>query len=215
MVFVSLEGCVAATPNTALDVVVTPGSPPKPVKNVSPVKVFDEHYVIYVRDSVPPYALSKSYIQIAALHGSIQATVAQHPCSIFACCGPLRILARSQRPQRPSKVSFRFEASITTMDKQTTQRVWHVEEFVNDLLRATCDRDADCPSLRAARTHIETFLELPTRRQDKAANMIKALQVSVAPDDEATALRPFLPQDMHGDVARPCVVLPRVSRRHS
>ncbi|KAF0683479.1 Aste57867_24471 [Aphanomyces stellatus] len=179
MVFVSFEGFLEALPHAStvdaaapppLGIVVTPGSPPKPVKNVSPVKVFDDSFVLYVSDKATreTYALPKTHSEIQAFHAAIRACIAAHPCAVFACCGPLRRLARSAAPRRRKLVVFRFEASDLGLDKHTVERTWNVEELVKDVLQATTDRDASCAAVDAARAVLDTFLQLSTHRHDKA-----------------------------------------------
>ncbi|KDO31631.1 hypothetical protein SPRG_03551 [Saprolegnia parasitica CBS 223.65] len=185
MVFVSLDGCADA-PSAVADSVpnehpvavrVTPGSPPKPVKSISPVKTLDDEFVVFVSDraTTDRWALRKTYRQVADLHSSIKGCVVGANCRRFACCGPLRRVAKARMPRQARKVCFRFEATLMTLDAKAAQRTMGVEEYLNETIMATNGRDAECPSLDAARTALDAFLEVAHRREAKASATIEAL----------------------------------------
>ncbi|ETV74235.1 hypothetical protein H257_11180 [Aphanomyces astaci] len=195
MVFVSFEGFLDAVPSASshhdhhhpppaddtpsLEVVVTPGSPPKHSVNTSrsPLKAMDANYVVFVQDNAvtaSTYALRKSHVQIAALHDNVRRCILEHPCTTFACCGPLRRLASA----RPPAIKSRFFdlSSDLKVDAVVTQRTWVVETFVNDLLDATTGRDLDCAAVGAARHALHLFLDIPSRRHVHVTHALHQLK---------------------------------------
>ncbi|RHZ06428.1 hypothetical protein DYB28_006628 [Aphanomyces astaci] len=195
MVFVSFEGFLDAVPSASshhdhlpppadtpsLEVVVTPGSPPKhsvkPNTSRSPLKAMDANYVVFVQDkavTASTYALRKSHVQIAALHDNVRRCILEHPCTTFACCGPLRRLASA----RPPAIKSRFFdlSSDLKVDAVVTQRTWVVETFVNDLLDATTGRDLDCAAVGAARHSLHLFLDIPSRRHVHVTHTLRQLK---------------------------------------
>ncbi|ETV92198.1 hypothetical protein H310_13436 [Aphanomyces invadans] len=191
MVFVSFEGFLGAVPGVAdapaLEVVVTPGSPPKQSmtqrRRGSPLKSVNAQYVVFVQDKAvtgSTYALRKTHVEIAALHDAIRTCIREHPCTIFACCGPLRRLAKkSSRPPAPSMKLKLFDDGSSCdikVDAACTQRTWVVETFVNDLLHATTGRDADCAAVDRARQMLHLFLDIPPRRHSYVVEALRELQ---------------------------------------
>ncbi|OQR93217.1 hypothetical protein ACHHYP_02792 [Achlya hypogyna] len=193
MVFVSFESVVetvgAAGDENPFAVRVTPGSPPKPVKTVSPVKTLDDEFVVFVSDKTTHdrWAIRKTYRQVVAFQRDLRDCI--HSCRRFACCGPLRRVAKARLPRKATTLRFTFDATTRYgLDASAAHRTMSVEEYVNEAIQATNGRDAECPSLDSARTVIDVFLELASRRQAKAEATVEALMAGLQIHDVSVNL---------------------------
>ncbi|OQS02139.1 WD domain-containing protein [Thraustotheca clavata] len=176
MVFVSLEQSLNAVDDKPFAVHVTPGSPPKPAKSISPIKTLNEQFVVFVTDkcSNESWAVRKTHRQVTSFHNDIKACVHAARCHRFACCGPLRRLAKAPPPRQTRKITFK--STQYAMDSSTAKRTMSVQEFMNEIIHATTDRDAECSALDNARSLLDTFLELGVRRQLKAHKTVESIK---------------------------------------
>ncbi|TYZ61571.1 hypothetical protein PybrP1_010130 [[Pythium] brassicae (nom. inval.)] len=166
-----------------LHVVVTPGSPASKHANDAlllarrPRFIFQGHraagssasppLLLYVTDAAASdkWVLAKSAADYQELRKQCQQVLGV--CRKFACCGPLRRIAKSplykapRRKRSDSAVVSHFELAQT------------VQEFVNDLLLAVFAREHQCESTAAARLVLDRFLDLAAHRASGADRTLR------------------------------------------
>jgi len=153
-----------------LAVLVTPGLSQKP-RVRSPVKTKDEQYVVFVTDKtrVDKWAVRKSYAQFAQFRKDMQNAVGE--CRTFRCCGPMRRVSKTKVPRRSLWSDF------SVASKDTARQTCSVEEFINDIIKATYASDAECENILSGRTVINEFLEITQRRVEASVRTMQQLKL--------------------------------------